>query len=82
MKTDKRKSEDAQPTAVSAEKDEKLRTAREIHTIAQLVYSHIASARPWAPPVSVSPMGAAFSGPAEPCGGLPPTWGYPTSWPW
>ena len=87
MSTDKNKPEGARPKKAASNMDKDLRTALEIHTLAQQIYSHLATTRTFA-----QPWGTPFvGGPAEPaCCGWPPdpgaqpspTWGPPPSWTW
>lgn len=61
---------------------EEIQTAYQVHTLAQMLYGHLATTQPWAAPTSVhggyEPM---MTHPTPPImHGWPGMWGYPYGW--
>ena len=82
MTTTKTEKKVEKPAFEGAAQQEELRLAREIHTLAQRLYSEMTAIHPWVTPPSPlqSFEASKFWSPFLP--GVGPTPSVPTHWPW
>ena len=76
--------EQAPPLRADAPGPEDLRTAYQVHTLAQMLYGHLATSHPWvsATPSSwgYDPLRTPYVAPTPVTQAWPGAWGYPYGW--